>query len=109
MSRVLRLSPASSEALSVYVTDPALVGEPVNAAIAASVVGQSMTIPDGVDPWEWAFAIHQGADSAGEDGDHAWSKALTALASRVARADMLTDAETDRLLVQIHKDLKGTP
>ena len=79
------MSAAASAALSVYVTDPALTGEPANAEINVNVVGLVLSMPDGVDQWEWALAIHQGADSAAEDGDHAWAKALTALAAKVAR------------------------
>ena len=83
--RSVRLSAAASAALSVYVTDPALTGEKANDEIMAGVKGQTLTMPEGADPWEWALAIHQGADSAAEDGDHAWCKALSALASKVAR------------------------
>lgn len=79
------MSAAASAALSVYVTDPALIGEPANAEINANVVGSMLSMPDGVEPWDWALAIHQGADSAAEDGDHPWCKALTVLAAKVAR------------------------
>lgn len=79
------MSAAAQAALSVYVTDPALVGESVNAQISDNVDGLVLSMPAGVDPWEWALAIHQGANSAADDRDHAWSKALTALAAKVAR------------------------
>lgn len=81
----LRMSAAAQAALSVYVTAPALTGESANAEISANVDGLVLSMPDGVCSWDWALAIHQGADSAAEDRDHAWSKALTALASKVAR------------------------
>ena len=85
IARTVKMTSAQADAVATYVTDPAFDGEPVNMAIRESITNGSITLPAEADAWEWAMAIHDGANSADQSGDHAWCKALTNLASKVAR------------------------
>jgi len=89
----VKLSPAAHDALSVYVLDPAhleYAGEDDDGSVATSreiaeaLDGRVLTLPSEPEQlWQWHARLSYASESALESGDHAWARALNALASKV--------------------------